>query len=93
MSFFKDLWNKAQEELKELAEDARSAEDKLEEYFHRGVLHSKIEALEERFLTQVSALKQSARLKLEADVKKARDAIDNEIAQLKQQVKDLTKKD
>lgn len=89
MTFFATVKAKAQAELEALGADGRALEDKVLDYFHLGVLHSKLDDLETRYQTEVARMKNEAEAKLRVDAAKLRDEINAEAAKLREAIAKL----
>lgn len=91
VSFFHDLKEKAAEEIEALRADGRALDDKVHEFFHLGVLHAKLAQADDKFKTELKALKEAAEVKLHDDVKKLRDKLNEEVAKIREDAKDVFK--
>ena len=91
VSFFQDLKEKASAEIEELKADGRALDDKIHEFFHLGVLHAKLASLDDKFKHELEQLKAAAEVKLREDVKKLRDALNEEVAKVREDAKNAFK--
>lgn len=90
-SFFHDLKEKAADEIEALKADGRAFDDKVHEFFHLGVLHAKLAQADEKFKTELRALKEAAEVKLHEDVRKLRDKLNEEVAKIREDAKSVLK--
>lgn len=87
MSYFDKIKAKASEELEALRTDSRPIDDKFQEVFRLGAVHSRLNAIEERFRVEVDRLKAEAEASLRANVANLRNELNAEAAKIRDELK------
>lgn len=87
MSIFEKLKAKAAKELEELRADGRALDDKIHEIFDLGVVHARLNSIEEKFRSEASRLKAEAEANLRRDIAKLREVFDAEAASIRDKLK------
>jgi F0F1-type ATP synthase membrane subunit b/b' len=86
-SYFDKIKAKAAEELEELRADGRPIDDKISEIFRLGAVHSRLNAIEDRFRSEVERLKVEAETTLRANVTRLRNELNAEAAKIRDELK------
>lgn len=91
MSFFEKVKAKAAEELEALRTDGRATDEKIQEIFHLGALHARLNAIDEKFRAEVERLKAEAEATLRQNVARLRNELNEQAAKIRDELKAASK--